>query len=86
MKSVISAIRSQDHEIKSAISAYVDDIFIDESIFSAARVRQYFADYGLVRKDPDRVRDGAKVLGLQVWGDDDSFRWKRGIRFWKSSA
>ena len=38
MKYVISMIRSQDQEIKSAMLAYVDDIFIDESIVSAAHV------------------------------------------------
>ena len=63
MKSVITVISSQDQEIKTATSPYVDNIFI-----SAARVRQHFADYGLVCKDPKRLKDGAKVLGLQVWG------------------
>ena len=33
MKSVIDAIVSQDHTIKSATSAYVDDIFINETVF-----------------------------------------------------
>ena len=78
MKSAITAIRSQDQEIKTATSAYIDDIFIDKSRVSAARVRQYFADYGLVSKDPERLRDGAKVLGLQVWGENDSPWWKWG--------
>ena len=47
MKSVITAIKSQDQEIKSAMSAY-----IDESRVSAVCVRQHFADYGLLCKDP----------------------------------
>ena len=38
MKFVITAIKSQDQEIKSAASAYIVDIFIDEGIVSAARV------------------------------------------------
>ena len=80
MKSVITAIKSWDQEIKNAMSAYVNDIFIDESIVSAARVWQHLADYGLVCKDPEWLRDGVKVLGLQVWGEDDSLRWKRGSK------
>ena len=67
MKSVIDAIISQDHTIKSAISAYVDDILINEIQVPVSRVQQNFLDYGLVSKDPVRLRDGAKVLGLQVW-------------------
>ena len=38
MKSVITAMTSQDQEIKTGMSAYVDDIFINESIVSAVRV------------------------------------------------
>ena len=72
IKSVITTIRSQDQEIKSAMSAYVDNIFIDESIVSVAYMRQHFADYRLVCKDLERLRDRAKVLGLQVWGEDES--------------
>ena len=52
MKSVIDAIVSQDHTIKSATSAYVDDILINENRVPASRVQQHFLDYGLVSKDP----------------------------------
>lgn len=38
MKSVLDAITSQDHTIESATSAYIDDIFINESLVSASRV------------------------------------------------
>ena len=72
MKSVITMIRSQDQEIKSAMLAYIDDTFISESRVSAAHVWQHFADYGLVCRDPEWQRDGAKVLGLQVWEENDS--------------
>ena len=71
-KCVITMIKYQDQEIKRATSAYVNDISIDKSRVSAARVQQHFADYGLVCKDPKQLRDGAKVLGLQVWGENDS--------------
>ena len=68
MKSVIDAVVSQDLTIKSATSVYVDHILINENRVPALRVRQHFLDYGLVSKDPVRLRDGARVLGLQVLG------------------
>ena len=68
--SVIDTIVSQDHTIKSATSVYVDDILINESLVPALCVQQHFLDYGLISKDPVRLRDGARVLGLQVWEKD----------------
>ena len=59
MKSVIDIIVSQDHAIKSATSAYVDDILINENRVPASCVQQHFLDYGLISKDPLRLRDGA---------------------------
>ena len=78
MKFVIDAVVSQDHTIKSATSAYVDDILINENHVPVSRVRQHFLDYCLVSNDPVRLRDGARVLGLQVWEKDGTLRWKRG--------
>ena len=78
MKSVIDAIVSQDDTIKSATSAYVDDIFINENLVPASHMQQHFLDLGLVSKDPVRLRDGTRVLGLKVWEKDDTLKWKRG--------
>ena len=52
MKSFIDAIVSQDYTIKSATSAFVDEIFMNESLVPASHVQQYILDYGLVSKDP----------------------------------
>ena len=41
MKSVIDAIISQDHTIKSAKSEYVDDILINEILVPASCIQQY---------------------------------------------
>ena len=76
MKSVIDAIVSQDHTIKRATSAYVDEILINENRVLASRV-QHFLDYSLVSNDLVRLRDRARVLGLQVWEKDGTLRWKR---------
>ena len=42
MKSVIDAIVSQDHTIKSSTSAYVDDILIKENRVPVLHVQQHF--------------------------------------------
>ena len=78
MKSVIDAIESQDHTIKSATSAYVDDILINENRVPMLCIQQHFLDYGLVSKDLVWLRDEARVLGLQVWEKDGTLRWKWG--------
>ena len=78
MKSDIDAILSQDHTIKSATSAYVDDILINENHVPALWVQQHFLDYGLASKDLVRLRDSARVLGLQVWEKDGTLWWKWG--------
>ena len=52
IKSVIDAIVSQDHTIKSATSAYVDEILINENLVPVLHIQQHFLDYGLVFKDP----------------------------------
>ena len=68
--------------IKSATSAYVDDILINENLVPASHI-QPFLDYGLVSKDLVRLRDGARVLGLQVWEKDGTPRWKQGSQILK---
>ena len=51
---------------------------INENSVPVSRVQQHFLDYGLVSKDPVRLRDGARVLGFQFWEKDGTLRWKRG--------
>ena len=37
--------------------------------------------YGLECKPAERVADGARVLGLEVWGKREELRWKRNNAF-----
>ena len=62
MKSLIDVIASQDHTIKSATSAYVDDILINANLVPALRIQQHFLNYILVSKDPVRLRDKPEYL------------------------
>lgn len=76
MKSVISAMLAQEDLLKNAVSAYIDDLYVDKSILAATMVLEELA-FGPVCKDPDQLEDGACVLVLEVWGVNSQLRWKR---------
>ena len=44
----------------------------------AARVKEHLCSFGLLSKEPERLQDGARVLRLQVWGEESSLYWRRG--------
>ncbi|KFD63395.1 hypothetical protein M514_24416 [Trichuris suis] len=78
MKAVISRVLSLDPDIQKGTSAYIDDIFVNENVVSANHVIQHLAKYGLSCKVPERVADGARVLGLNVRGQQGTLVWSRG--------
>ena len=78
MRAIVNAVMSQDKLIKDATSSYIDDIYVNESVASSQRVREHLESFGLVSKDPERLEDGARVLGLQVLSEGGRLRWKRG--------
>ena len=43
------------------------DIYVNEDIIPADAVRTKLQSFGLISKDPKRLKDGALVLGLEVW-------------------
>lgn len=77
MKTLLSAVLSWDERIKRATSPYLDDIWVDESVASAGEVEDHLRRHGLTSKPPERVSEGARVLGMRVWGERDSLVWKR---------
>ena len=78
MQTIVDAILTKDKCIQWATSAYIDDVYVDESIVPAARVKEHLCSFGLFNKEPERLQDGARVFGLQVWGEDNSLYWRRG--------
>ena len=63
MRAIVDAALSEGDAIRQATSVYIDDVFIDENLVSAARVRQYLVSLGLVNKKPVRLQDGVHVVG-----------------------
>ena len=50
----------------------------DDNTTPAAHVKEHLYSFGLLSKEPERLLDGARVLGLQVWREDNSLYWRRG--------
>ena len=78
MQTIVDAILTKDKRIQWATSAYIDDVYVDENIVPAACVKEHLCSFSLLSKEPEKLQDGARVLGLQVWGEDNSLYWRRG--------
>ena len=73
MKSVLTAVLTQDETVDRATSSYLDDIFVNEDVVSVQCDTDHLLRYGLECKPAERVADGARVLGLDVWGSEESY-------------
>ena len=71
MKAVLGKVLSMDADVERGTSTYVDDILVNEDVVAAEQVRSHLCGFGLVTKDPEHVKHGARLLGLQVWGERD---------------
>ena len=77
MKAIVSTALSQEKAVGCAASAYID-IYVNENVEPATRIREHLAQFGLKCKDQERLEDGARVLGLAVGMEHGELRWKRG--------
>ena len=82
MKAILTYVLGQDEEVKQGASAYVDDIYINEDIVAVRRVRDHLARFGLQCKPHERVAEGARVLGLRVWGERDGVAGRTNRLMW----
>ena len=78
MRAIVEAALSKDDAVRQATSAYIDDVFINEDIVSATRVKQHLTNFGLKSKEPERLQNGTRVLGLTVREKDKMLIWERG--------
>ena len=53
MQAIVATVLSNDVTVQQATSAYIDDIFINNSMTPAERVKQHFLPFGLERRDPE---------------------------------
>ena len=66
MQAIVEATLSKDNTIWQATSAYIDNVFINENIASATRVRQHLANFGLASKEVEQLQSSVRLLGLTV--------------------
>ena len=78
MKAIVSAVLSQKEAVGHAASAYIDNIYVNEDVMPATRLREHLARFGLENKDTERLEDGVRVLGLAVAMEHGKLQWKRG--------
>ena len=76
MKAIASTVLAQEEWMMKAMSSYIDDIYVNEEVISAAEVKVKLESFGLTCKDPECLKHGAKVLGLKVCGECDTLCWK----------
>ena len=76
MKAITGAVLSQEEKEKEETSVYLDDIYVNEDIMSSLHVKAKLAHFGLICKDPERLEDGARVLGLDIHGKQGSLQWR----------
>ena len=77
MRAIVKAVIGQDDTVSRATSSYVDDIFVNESVCSAAQVKTHLERFGLTCKSPEQLSSGARVLGVYVWEERGKLRWRR---------
>ena len=77
MQSIVKAVIGQDETVNRATSSYVDDIFVNESVCSAAQVKMHLERFGLTCKNLEQLSSGARVLGVYIWEERGKFRWRR---------
>ena len=66
MKAIISTVLVQEETVCCTATMYIDNSYINEDVVSVTRVREHLAQFGQECKDPERLKDGARVLGLVV--------------------
>lgn len=76
MSKVLGKVLSQDETVAAGTDHYIDDIIVDETVVSAAHVKQHLQRYGLVAKEAVPL-DGARVLGLKVARSNGALTWRR---------
>ena len=77
MEAILKCVMSQDSAVEEGISAYIDDVLVNEDIVTVNRVEQHLDRYRLTSKIPECVADYERLLGLRVWEEQGSPSLKR---------
>ena len=78
MKAMLAKVLAQNEDVQRATSLYLDDVFVNENVASAQQVQDHLSRFRHVCKPAERLASGARVLGLDVWGEQGRLLWKCG--------
>ena len=78
MKAILGKVLEQSQRVRRGTSAYVDDVLVCEDEVKVREVVEHLRKFGLTSKQPEDMRKGTRALGLQVWGENGTLRWRRG--------
>ena len=81
MEAIICSVLSLEETAGRAASTYIDDIYVNKDVMTATRVIEHLIQFGLECKDPERLEDGTRALGLAVAMEHGELRWKRRTAF-----
>ena len=56
-----------------ATSSYLGEMFVNEDMVSVQCVANHLLRYGLECKPAESVADGARMLGIEVWGSEETY-------------
>ena len=78
MRFIVEATLSKDDANLQVTTSYIDNVFINENIASATRVRQHLSNFGVTSKELERLQNGARVLSLTEWVEGNMLIWEWG--------
>ena len=84
MKAIITTVLAQEEWMMKEMSSYIDDIYVNEEVISADEVKAKSESFGLTCKASECLKDGAKVLGLKVWGSITPYVGSKELQFQNS--
>lgn len=67
MKAIVEALLSQEDKMKEAMSAYIDNIFVNNNVVSVMYIKEHLLWFKLNSRDLECLKEKMKVLGLEVW-------------------
>ena len=80
IQTIVDAVLTKDECIQWATSAYIDNMYITESVIPVGHVKKHLDSFSLKSKEPEGLKDGVSALGLQVWSSITHYTGEKGTR------
>ena len=78
MTRILKTVLGKRKDVEAGTSSYIDDILVDETVVTVAKVVHHLTKFGLATKSPAPLEGGA-ALGLKLKGDKSGeFVFQRG--------